>query len=166
MEAAQPHHQSPHNPYLRLEDAMPPHPHLGIGSRPLTPSTSRLQGIPTTPSISRGSHAKPSASPLSSYLVKPVIPQCKSSQRATGARVLTSEESLRLLDKKALNKQKEQQEKEQQKKDRELKQQEKAEDLQLKAEAIQEKKSEREEQKKQGEEQKKQGEEQKKQCEV
>ena len=91
-----------------------------------------------------------------SYLVKPVIPQRKSFQIAAGAKVLTSEDSLRLLEEKALKKQKEQEEKEQRKKDRVLKQWKKAEDMQWKAESRQRKKREREEEKKQCEEQKKQ----------
>ena len=129
------------------------------------PSTSGLQEVPRTPSMSSGSHTKPSASPLTNYLIKPVIPERKSFQREAGARVLTNEDSVRLLEQKALKKQKEQEEKEQRKKDREWRQQKKAEDMQRKAEARERKKREREEEKKQHEEQKKQRDKQKKQCE-
>ena len=85
------------------------------GNCPLIPSTSGLQEVPSTPSTSSRSYTTPLASPLTSYLIKPVIPEHKALQGAVGARVLTSEDSLKLVEEKALKKQKELEEKEQRK---------------------------------------------------
>jgi len=70
-----------------------------------------------TPSTSRStkSSVTASTSPLANYLVRPVpvTPKSrKSSQTVSGARVLTSADSMRILEKKALKKKQEEEEKE------------------------------------------------------
>ena len=90
-------------------------------SEPATPSSSRSETVCNTPSTSG---LKYNVSPLTRYLVMPVIPTSKSkpnSRRAAGARVLTSADSLRILQEKAQEKRKKEEEKQRQKEE-ELKQ--------------------------------------------
>ena len=124
------------------------------GTIPSTPSTSQSVTNSATPSTSQSgiSTTTPSTSPLTNHLVRPVsvIPKSrKSSQTVSGARVLTSADSLRFLEEKALKKKQEEEEKERRKQEREQKWKKKEEELKRKAElkAKRQEKRQREEEK-------------------
>ena len=92
-----------------------------------TPSTSQSTTSSVIPSTSQSTNSSVTAStsPLANYLVRPVpvTPKLgKTSQSVSGARVLTSADSLRFLEEKALKKKQEEEEKEKRKQEREQKQ--------------------------------------------
>ena len=96
------------------------------GTIPSTPSTSQSVTNSATPSTSQSgiTSTTPSTSPLTNHLVRPVpvIPKSrKSSQTVSGARVLTSADSLRFLEEKALKNKQEEEEKERRMQEREQK---------------------------------------------
>ena len=112
----------------------------GVSASPLNTSSTVSPGISASPpsTVSPGVSASPLTTPsrLSKYLVKPVSsPKSRGTIVHTGARVLTSADSVRLLEEKEAQKRREAEEKEQRKLEREEKRKKKEEEKKQKAEA-------------------------------